>query len=273
MNILFCGDVVGSAGRAALSKYLPDLRRDLELDFVVVNGENAAGGFGITGAIAETLFDLSVDVITTGNHVWDQREVATVLVREPRLQRPINFPPASTPGNGMGVYEYGSPHRGKVLVVNVMGRLFMDPLDDPFATLEAVFAKHVLGENIDAAIVDMHAEATSEKQAVAHFLDGRASLVVGSHSHVPTADGQILPGGTAYQSDAGMCGDYDSVIGSDKGMWVQKFRSKMPVGRIGPSNGAATLCAVLVETEPRSGLARSIEPVILGARLKERRPG
>ena len=271
MKILFCGDVVGSAGRAVLSDYLPDLRRDLQLDFVVVNGENAAGGFGITGAIAESFFDLGVDVITTGNHVWDQREVATVLVREPRLLRPANFPPASTPGNGMGVYE---GERGeKVLVVNVMGRLFMDPLDDPFATLDAIFAEHRLGEGIDAAVVDVHAETTSEKQALGHFLDGRATLVVGSHTHVPTADGQILPAGTAYQTDAGMCGDYDSVIGSDKGMWVQKFRSKMPVGRITPSKGEGTLCAVLVETEPRSGLARSIEPVVLGARLQERRPG
>ncbi|MDP6953674.1 MAG: TIGR00282 family metallophosphoesterase [Alphaproteobacteria bacterium] len=270
MKILFCGDVVGSSGRAALADHLPDLRRDLQLDFVVVNGENAAGGFGITGAIAESFFDLGVDAITTGNHVWDQREVATVLVREPRLLRPVNFPPASTPGNGMGIYE--SARGEKVLVVNVMGRLFMDPLDDPFAALDAIFAEHVLGESIDAALVDVHAETTSEKQAVGHFLDGRATLVVGSHTHVPTADGQILPGGTAYQTDAGMCGDYDSVIGSDKGMWVQKFRAKMPVGRITPSKGDGTLCATLVETEPRSGLARSIEPVVLGARLQERRP-
>ena len=271
MRLLFCGDVVGAAGRNALTEHLPGLRRDLELDFVVANGENAAGGFGITGPIAEQMLDGGVDAITTGNHVWDQREVATVLVREPRLLRPHNYPPASTPGSGVGLYATALGR--KVLVVNIMGRLFMDPLDDPFAVLDSVFAEHRLGEGIDAAIVDVHAETTSEKQAIAHFLDGRASLVVGTHTHVPTADSQLLPGGTAYQTDAGMCGDYDSVIGSDKGMWVQKFRAKLPVGRITPSKGEGTLCAVLVETDPHTGLARRVEPVILGPRLHTRLPG
>lgn len=265
MKILFCGDIVGSSGRAVVAEHLPRLRRELELDFVVVNGENAAGGFGITAQIADDLFDCGADVITTGNHVWDQREVVTYLVREPRLLRPVNFPPDTTPGNGTGVFESQSGH--KVLVVNVMGRLFMDPLDDPFPALEAVMDGHELGAGIDASIFDVHGEASSEKQAIGHFLDGRASLVVGSHTHVPTADTRILEGGTAFQTDAGMCGDYDSVIGSDKGMWVQKFRTKMPVGRITPSKGDGTLCAVYVETDARDGLARRAKPIIVGGQL------
>ncbi len=270
MKLLFCGDIVGSSGRAAVTERLPDLRRDLELDFVVANGENAAGGFGITASIADDLLDAGVDVITSGNHIWDQREVVTYLAREPRLLRPINYPPASTPGTGVGVYKSQIGH--SVVVVNVMGRLFMDPLDDPFIAIDAALDGHELGAGVDAIVVDVHAETTSEKQAIGHFLDGRASLVVGTHTHTPTADTRVLSGGTAYQTDAGMCGDYDSVIGSDKGMWVQKFRSKMPVGRITPSKGTGTLCGVVVETDPATGLAKKAEPIILGGGLAERRP-
>jgi len=270
MKLLFCGDVVGSSGRAVVTEYVPELRRDLEIDFVIVNGENAAGGFGITASIADDLFDAGVDVITSGNHIWDQREVVTYLAREPRLLRPVNFPPASTPGTGAGLFQSQLGHG--VLVINVMGRLFMDPLDDPFVALDAALAGHELGAGVDAIVVDVHAETTSEKQAIGHFLDGRASLVVGTHTHTPTADTRVLGGGTAFQTDAGMCGDYDSVIGSDKGMWVQKFRSKMPVGRITASKGAGTLCGVIVETDAGTGLARRAEPIILGAGLTERRP-
>ena len=270
MRLLFCGDVVGRAGRRAVAEHVPELRRALELDFVVANGENAAGGFGITRTVADELFDSGVDVITTGNHVWDQREALTLLPREPRLLRPINFPPDTTPGAGFGVYE---TQRGeRVLAVNVMGRLFMDPLGDPFAAVAEALDAHELGVSVDAVVIDVHAEASSEKQALAHFVDGRASLVVGSHTHVPTGDAQILPGGAAYQTDAGMCGDYDSVIGSDKAMWVQKYRTKMPVGRIPPADGPGTLCAVCVETDPATGLARDVHPVVRGARLRNRGP-
>ena len=268
MKLLFCGDIVGRAGRDAVALHVPALRRALELDFVIGNGENAAGGFGITADTADELFDSGLDVITTGNHVWDQREVLTLLPRERRLLRPVNFPPDTTPGAGHGVYE--SQRGERILVVNVMGRLFMDPLGDPFAAVDAVLSEHELGLGVAAVVVDVHAETTSEKQALGHFVDGRASLVVGTHTHVPTSDGQIFPGGTAYQTDAGMCGDYDSVIGADKAMWVQKFRTKMPVGRISPSRGPATLCAVYVETDPATGLAREIRQVIRGARLQTR---
>lgn len=270
MRLMFCGDVVGRAGRRAVAEHVPALRRALELDFVVANGENAAGGFGITARTADELFDSGVDVVTTGNHVWDQREVLTLLPREPRLLRPVNFPPDTTPGAGHGVYETARGER--VLVVNVMGRLFMDPLGDPFAAVAAVLEAHELGVDIAAAVIDVHAETGSEKQAIGHFADGRASLVAGSHTHVPTSDGRIFPGGTAYQTDAGMCGDYDSVIGSDKAMWVQKFRTKMPVGRIPPADGPGTLCAVCVETDPATGLARDIRQIVRGGGLEARGP-
>jgi len=269
VNLLFCGDVVGQAGRHVLYDELPRLRRELELDFVVANGENAAGGFGITAAICEEFYDAGVDVITTGNHVWDQREFVTHFARDDRVLRPHNYPPG-TPGTGARVY---TTQRGeKVLVANVMLRLFMDPLDDPFACIDAVLGEHELGADVDAIVVDMHGEATSEKQAFGHFLDGRVSLVVGTHSHVPTADTHLLDGGTAYQTDAGMCGDYNSVIGGDKDMWVAKFRTKRPGGRILPSKGAGALCAVFVETNPRTGLARRAAPLITGATLEPRWP-
>ena len=271
MNLLFCGDVMGRAGRRAIAAHLPDLRRELEIDLAIANGENAAGGFGITEKTAGELFDSGVDAITTGNHAWDQREVLTLLPREPRLLRPINYPRATTPGFGFGAFE--AQNGGRALVVNVMGRLFMDPLDDPFAAIGELLETHALGEDVAAIMIDVHGESASEKQAIAHFVDGRASLVAGSHTHVPTSDTQILPGGTAFQTDAGMCGDYDSVIGGDKAMWIQKFRTKMPVGRIAPSDGAGTLCAVFVETDPATGLARAARQVMRGGRLEPRGGG
>ncbi len=269
MRLLFCGDVVGQAGRHVLYDELPRLRRELELDFVVANGENAAGGFGITAAICEEFYDAGVDVITTGNHVWDQREFVTHFARDDRVLRPHNYPPG-TPGTGARVY---TTQRGeKVLVANVMLRLFMDPLDDPFACIDGVLGEHELGANVDAVMVDMHGEATSEKQAFGHFLDGRVSLVVGTHSHVPTADTRLLDGGTAYQTDAGMCGDYDSVIGMIKQQSLDRFLKKMPTGRLEPATGEATLAAVYLETDDRSGLARRVAPLRLGGRLAEHWP-
>jgi len=270
VNLLFCGDVMGRAGRLAIETHLPRLKRELMLDFVIANGENAAGGYGITGALCQELFDAGVDVITSGNHIWDQREIVTVFAREPRLLRPQNYP-AATPGTGVNRYQ---TQRGQtVAVINVMGRLFMDPLDDPFACVEAALAAHALGAGADAIVIDVHGEAASEKQAIAHMVDGRASLVVGSHTHSPTADSMILDGGTAFQTDAGMCGDYNSVIGGDRQLWVEKFRSKMPVGRINSSDGEGTLCAVFIETVEHSGLARRIAPVVVGGRLAQRWPG
>lgn len=242
---------------------LPRVRRELGLDFIIVNGENAAAGFGITDKICAEFYGAGVDAITTGNHVWDRREIIPYIAGDPRLLRPANFPPG-TPGHGSFVYVISGGRR--ILVINVMTRLFMDPLDDPFPAVESAVLAHPLGD-VHAIIVDIHGEATSEKMAMGHFLDGRASLVVGTHSHVPTADCQILPGGTGYQTDAGMCGDYDSVIGMQKAAAIARFVRKMPGERLQVAEGAGTLCGVVVETDDASGLTRRIAPIRLGGRL------
>ncbi len=251
MRILFIGDVIGRPGRDVLAAELPGLRERLAIDFVVANGENAAGGFGITRNVANDLFATGVDVLTSGNHWLDQREILTFIDTEERILRPRNYPPG-TPGRGANLY----PARGgaRVLVINVMA-------------VEAELSACPLREGADAIIVDMHAEATSEKMAMGQFCDGRASCVVGTHSHVPTADAQILPNGTAYQTDAGACADYDSVIGMEKFEPIQRFTKKMPTGRMTPSLGPATLCAVFVETDRLTGLALRAEPVRVGGRL------
>ncbi len=269
MKLLFCGDVLGKTGRAAIARYLPDLRRDLDLDFVIVNGENAAHGFGITEGICQAFYEAGADVITTGNHVWDQRDIMNYIDGDPRLLRPLNYPPG-TPGAGSGVYETTGGR--KVMVVHPMGRLFMEPTDDPFAAAERALKDIRLGHGADAIVIDIHAEATSEKMAFGHAFDGRVSLVVGSHSHVPTADSQILPGGTAYQTDAGMCGDYDSVIGMGKKTAVARFTSKVPKERLEPAVEEATLCAVYLETDDATGLASHVAPLRMGGRLAPQWP-
>ena len=267
MNILFLGDVIGRPGRDVVAAELPALRHRLKTDLVIANGENSAGGFGLTRAIAEEFFASGIDVITTGNHWADQKEILTYIDAEDRILRPLNYP-KGTPGKGANLYQTPG---GSVLVVNAMGRVFMDPLDDPFAAVDRELNACPLSEGADAIVVDMHAEATSEKMAMGHFCDGRASLVVGSHSHVPTADAQILPNGTAFQADAGACADYDSVIGMDKAEPVQRFLRKMASQRYFPATGPATLCGVFVQTAA-NGLASRIEPVRTGGRLKPSLP-
>ena len=271
MRIAFFGDVVGRSGREGVAEHLPMLRRRLGLDFVIVNAENAAAGFGITEATARELFDAGADCLTLGNHSWDQREALTYIVREPRLIRPLNYPSLScAPGRGAQLFE---TERGRrVLVINLLGRVHMDALDDPFAAVDRELAACPLGEGADAIVVDMHAEATSEKMAMGHFCDGRASLVVGTHTHVPTADGQILDGGTAYQTDAGACADYDSVIGNQKDEPLRRFTTRIPSGRYRPAEGPATVCGVYLETDEATGRARRIEPIRIGGRLSEHLP-
>jgi metallophosphoesterase (TIGR00282 family) len=264
VRILYVGDVVGRTGRTAVSTHAPVLRARLALDALVVNGENAAGGYGLTPAIAAELFAAGVDLITTGNHVFDQKELIPAIANEPRVLRPLNMAPG-TPGRGVG--EVRTARGRRLLVLQVLGRLFMGLRDDPFRALEAELARHRLGGTVDAILVDVHAEATSEKMALAHFLDGRVSLVAGTHTHVPTADARILPGGTAYVSDVGMTGDYDSVIGMDKEGSLRRWLSDLPGKRLEPAEGEASLCAVLVETDDRTGLARRVAPVRLGGRL------
>jgi hypothetical protein len=269
MRLLFCGDVLGRSGRDAIAEHVPALRQRLNLDFVVANGENAAHGFGITPKICEEFFASGIDVITLGNHTWDQREIIPYLDAESRVLRPRNYPPG-TPGRGAGVFS--APRGKKVLVIQVMGRLFMDPLDDPFAAVEGELARQRLGTTVHAVIVDVHCEASSEKMALGHFVDGRVSMVVGSHSHIPTADAQVFPKGTAYQTDAGMCGDYDSVIGMKKEAATSRLVRKLPGERLSPAEGPGTLCAVFVETDDASGLAKRIEPVRVGGRLSPAMP-
>ncbi|KFC66480.1 Metallo-phosphoesterase [Bosea sp. LC85] len=269
MRFLFLGDVVGRPGRIAVQERLPGLRERWKLDCVVINGENSAGGFGITEAICDEFLAAGADAVTLGNHSWDQREALVFIERQPALVRPANYPPG-TPGRGATVIE--ARNGARVLVVNVMGRLFMDPLDDPFAAVERELAACPLREVADAVIIDIHAEATSEKQAMAYFVDGRASLVVGTHTHAPTADTRILPGGTAYQSDAGMCGDYDSVLGMHREEPVRRFLQKVPGARLEPATGPGTLSGVAVDIDDATGLARVVWAVRLGPHLSEAMP-
>jgi len=271
MRIAFFGDVVGRSGREGLAEHLPRLRRRLNLDFVIVNAENAAAGFGITEATAKELFEAGADCLTLGNHSWDQKEAMTYIVREPRLIRPLNYPAmARAPGRGAQLFDVSGGRR--LLVINLLGRVHMDALDDPFAAVDAALNACPLRDAADAAVVDFHAEATSEKMAMGHFCDGRASLVVGTHTHVPTADGQILDAGTAYQTDAGACADYDSVIGNQKDEPLRRFTTRISGGRYKPAEGPATVCGVYVETHDATGLARRIEPIRVGGRLSEAVP-
>ncbi|MEO1043063.1 MAG: TIGR00282 family metallophosphoesterase [Pseudomonadota bacterium] len=263
MRLLFLGDIFGRSGRTAVAEQLPGLRQQLRLDFVIANGENAAGGFGITAAIAADLFDAGVDCITTGNHAYDQRNELALYDEEARVLRPANFPHGN-PGRGAGLYESQSGHR--VLVVNVQGQTFMPPTDSIAPAIERELAGMDLAGEADAIVVDVHAEANSEKYSVGHWLDGKVSLVCGSHTHIPTADVQILPGGTAFQADAGMCGDYDSVIGMEKSVPVSSFLSKMKIARMQPAAGEATICGIMVETGP-NGLAINAEALRVGGRL------
>lgn len=261
MKILFLGDVVGRAGRAAIIDRLPSLRVDLSLDFVVINAENSASGVGMTAKIADELFNAGADVLTLGDHAFDQKEMLRHIETDPRILRPLNYAPGA-PGQGAGVF---TATRGrKVLVTVALGRVFMNrPYDDPFSVLETVLKKHPLG-SVQASLVEVHAEATSEKMALGHWCDGRASLVVGTHTHVPTADTMVLPKGTAYQSDAGMCGDYNSVIGMDKAEPLRRFITGMSGGRFEPALGDATLCGTLVQTDDKTGLAKSATAFRLG---------
>jgi len=269
MRILFLGDVVGRAGREAVVAGLPELRRELRIDLTIVNAENASHGFGLAPDMAQSLFAAGADVITLGNHAWDRKEIIPYIAETPRLIRPLNYP-IGTPGNGSILITL--PDGRKTLVMQAMGRLFMDALDCPFRGTADLLARYRLGGTVHAIVADIHAEASSEKMAYGHIFDSQMSLVVGTHTHCPTADAQILPGGTAFQSDAGMCGDYDSVIGMVKAGATLRFWRKMPGERLTPAEGAVTICGVFVETDDRTGLASRIEPLRSGGRLAQVMP-
>ena len=270
MKILYLGDVMGRAGRQAVIETLPRLRAEWRLDFVVVNGENATGGMGLSGAHAKILLDAGADCLTLGDHAFDQKDMLQFIEAEPRIIRPLNFA-KDAPGRGHRVFTDG---RGrKILVAQVLGQVFMKrAFDDPFSAIEPVLKAHVPGGGVQAALIDMHCEATSEKMAMGHFCDGRASVVVGSHTHVPTADAQVLPGGTAFQADAGMCGDYLSVIGMDKAEPMRRFVTGMNKTRFTPATGEATLSGLYVETDDATGKAKTVSMIRQGGRLQQAGP-
>lgn len=265
MKILFLGDVMGRAGRKAISDLLPDLRQRWSLDFIVVNGENATNGMGLSADHARLILDAGADVVTLGDHAFDQKDMLTYIEKEPRILRPLNFS-KNAPGAGARVFE--ATRGRKVLVTQVLGQVFMKrPFDDPFSALDAVLRQYPVGGQVQASLVDIHCEATSEKMATGHFCDGRASIVVGTHTHVPTADAMILPSGTAFQSDAGMCGDYNSVIGMEKTEPLRRFITGMPKERFTPAAAEATLSGLYVETDDMTGKATRVEMVRQGGRL------
>ncbi|MBB97100.1 MAG: TIGR00282 family metallophosphoesterase [Rhodobacteraceae bacterium] len=270
MRLLFLGDVMGRAGRAAITDHLPKLRADWKLDFVVVNGENATNGMGLSGAHAKTLFDAGADCVTLGDHAFDQKDMLQAIEQDNRIVRPLNFA-KTAPGRGHRLFEARGGR--KVLVLQVLGQVFMKrAFDDPFSAVDTVLRAHPRGGLAQATIVDVHCEATSEKMAMGHFCDGKASLVVGTHTHVPTADAQILPGGTAYLTDAGMCGDYHSVIGMDKAEPMRRFVTGMAKGRFTPAEGPATLSGVFVKTDDRTGAAEEVRMIRVGGRLETAAP-
>ena len=270
MKLLYLGDVMGRAGRAAVTEWLPRMREAWGLDFIAVNGENASNGAGLTAPHAKTLLEAGADCITLGDHAFDQKDMLQAIEGEPRILRPLNFAKGA-PGRGHRLYEARGGR--KILVVQVLGQVFMKrPFDDPFSALDATLRAHPLGGIAQAILVDIHCEATSEKMAVGHFCDGRASAVIGTHTHVPTSDAQILPRGTAYLTDAGMCGDYNSVIGMDKEEPMRRFVTGMSKGRFVPATEDATVCGVYVETDDRTGQATRIETVRVGGRLQASGP-
>ncbi len=270
MKILFLGDVVGRAGRKAVTEALPKLRAEWRLDFIVVNGENATGGMGLSGSHAKLLLEAGADCITLGDHAFDQKDMLQFIESEPRILRPLNFA-KDAPGRGHRVFTDG---RGrKILIAQVLGQVFMKrPFDDPFSNVDAVLRAHPMGGAVQASLVDVHCEATSEKMGMGHFCDGRASVVVGTHTHVPTGDAQILPGGTAFQSDAGMCGDYLSVIGMEKAEPMRRFVTGMPKARFTPALGEATLSGLYIETDDKTGKSTRVAMIRQGGRLEQAAP-
>ena len=261
MRILFLGDVFGRSGRDAVAKHLPMLKKKYQPDFTIVNGENAAHGFGLLPDMAKDFLSMGIDIITGGNHSFDKNEIISLMSQTDKILRPINYPKA-VPGKGVGLYT----SNGKtLLVINAMGRLFMEPfLDCPFMAVEDVLKRYPLGGSISAIFVDMHGEATSEKMALAKYFDGKITAVVGTHTHIPTADAHIMKGGTAYLSDAGMCGDYDSVIGLKPETALASFFKKIPKPKQKePASGEGTVCGVFIESGP-NGHAIAIEPIRVG---------
>ena len=266
MNILILGDIVGPSGREAVIKKLPDLIKKKKLDFVIVNGENAAdSGVGITKKNTEDFFNAGADVITSGNHIWDEKETMEFITKEKRLLRPENLIKGS-PGMGSGIFK--SKNNRKVAVINLMGNIFMKKCENVFESAKQIVQKIKLKKNADFVVVDLHGEITSEKMAMGHYLDGQVTLLVGTHTHVPTSDYRIMEKGTAYQTDIGMCGDYNSVIGMNRDNSLKKFFKDPSAKKHYPALGESTLSGVIVKANNDTGLAKEIEPIIIGGALK-----
>jgi hypothetical protein len=268
MRIIYFGDVVGKAGRKKVLENIENIKKELKVDFTILNGENSAHGFGLSEKICNAFFNSGVDVITTGNHAFDKSEIYEYIKKEKRLIRPQNYP-FETEGRGFGIFQVNNK---KIMVAQFMGRQFMDPLDCPFIGADRLLTCYRLKKEVDAIIVDIHGEATSEKVAFGHYLDGRASLVAGTHTHIPTADEQILNNGTGYISDVGMCGDYDSVIGMKKETSIPRFTTRLRKSRFEPAEEDATICAVFIETDDETGLTKNISRLVIGDRLKNIKP-
>ncbi len=264
MRLLFLGDIVGRTGRNAILEALPGIREHYKLDFVIINGENAAGGFGITESILNDLIDAGADCVTLGNHAFDQKDTLVFIERHDRLIRPLNFP-KGTPGRGAVMLK--ARNGSDVLVINAMGRVYMTELDCPFRAVDNEITACKLKQGADVIIVDFHAEATSEKQSFGYFVDGRVTGVIGTHTHTPTSDHRILPNGTAFMSDAGMCGDYNSVLGMDAEEPLSRFLTKIPRTRYEPAMGEATLCGLAIDIDDATGLARRVAPFRRGPHL------
>ena len=268
MNILLLGDIMGPSGRKAIIENLPKLIKEKKLDFVILNGENAADpGVGITKKNFEEFLKAGADVITTGNHVWDQKETMEFISSEKRLLRPQNLLKGS-PGNGFGIFE--SKNKKKVAVINLMGNVFMKKCEDVFEVAKKFIQLVQLKKDADFIVVDIHGEITSEKMAMGHLFDGKATMVVGTHTHVPTSDYRIMEKGTAYQTDVGMCGDYNSVIGMNKDNSLKKFFKDPTAKKHYPALGEATLSGLMVVANNSTGLASKVEPIVLGKHLENR---
>ncbi len=257
MKIIYCGDIVARPGREAVLRELPNMRDLYRPDVIIVNAENAAHGFGLTPGICRDLLEKGADFIVTGNHVWNQREIIPFLNDSKQIIRPLNYP-ADLPGKGFGEIEL--PSGKKIVITQVLGRLFMEAVDCPARALDQLLNQYKLGGNAAAIFVDVHAEITAEKLTLGHYLDGRVSAVIGSHTHVPTADARLLEKGTAYMTDVGMCGDYNSVIGFEKEEPINRLNRRYTGGRLVPAKGSGTVCGVLIETDDHNGLAKKILP-------------
>ena len=269
MNILFLGDLVGEKTLYFLKKNLPNIIKKYDLNFVIVNGENLANGFGITPDMCEQLFEIGIDVISSGNHIWDQEQIIPYISKQQNLLRPANYS-EKTPGKGIGVFKDKSGN--KIVVINILCNLFMQKAKNAFEEIKKILKEIKLKVNCDAIFIDLHGEVASEKQALANMIDGKVTAVFGTHTHVPTADLRILPNGTAFQTDTGMCGDYDSVIGGNKSSWIKKFEFENNFEKINSSNQNVALCGAIVKVNKDNGLSSFAEQIIVGKVLTNKLP-